>query len=182
MFSAEQYLHGPQLFGRLANKRSLGAPQGVSSILTVVETDRRQPLINQAIVLSSAQVAKVIDATGKGEIAKRATTPDEPSRQAIACLGHDFELHWLAGLLPHHCGPIPEGSTADQIANPHFDEVTTTQFAVDRKIKQASISDTLVLVEKKADRPNVAGPQRSFWTDLPDLVPRILRLGLGGIR
>ena len=45
------------------------------------------------------------------------------------------------------------------------------QFAVDREIEQCSISDPLVLIEKEAESPNVAGFQRPFWTDFLAGVP-----------
>ena len=117
-------------------------------------------------------MTEINDATGKDKITNRATPPGEPGHQAIACLGHDFELHWPAGLLLDHCGPISQRSAADQIANPHLDEVAPPQLAVDREVKQDSISNTFVLIEGKADLPNVAGSQRSFWTDLFASVPR----------
>jgi len=95
--------------------------------------------MEQSSVLPCAEVAEIIYATGKDEIAKRATMPSEPGRQAISCLSHDFELHWPAGFLLDHCSAISKRSAADQIANPHFDKVTATKLAIDREVEQGSI-------------------------------------------
>ena len=168
---AEQYLHGSKVSSRLVDERSLGAPQRMGTIFMVVEADCRHPLMEQSSVLARAQVAEIIYATGKDEIARRATAPGEPGRQAISCFGHDFELNRPAGLLLDHCGAISKRSATDQIANPHFDKVTATKLAVDREIEQGTIPDPLVLVEKKADRPDVAGPQRPFRADLLASIP-----------
>jgi hypothetical protein len=86
-------------------------------------------------------------------------------------LGHNFELHWPAGFLLDHGGTIAKGSTADQIANPNFDDFAATQFAVDGEIEQGTISQPLMLVEEKTDRPDVAGLQWSLWADILAGVP-----------
>jgi len=74
----------------------------VGSELPLVETDRRDPLINQARVLPRAEVTEIVDAAWEGEVEDGAPAASKPRFKALSSLRHDFELHRSAGLLLDH--------------------------------------------------------------------------------
>jgi hypothetical protein len=55
------------------------------------------------------------------------------------------------------------GSAAgDDVADLHLDDVAPAQLAVDRQIEQHTVTQSSVLVEKKADRPQIAWFKRAL--------------------
>ena len=57
-------------------------------------------------------------------------------------------------------------STADNITDFDFDEIASPEFAIDSQIEQRSITQTLVLIEKEPDGPDVAGFEGALWPRL----------------
>jgi hypothetical protein len=59
----------------------------------------------------------------------------QPSLDAGASRLKQLELDGPASLLLHHRGPRPDPTATDEIADPDFDDVAASQFAVDGKIE-----------------------------------------------
>lgn len=96
---AEQDLHGAKIACGFVDQRRLGPSHRVRAILASVEADRRDPFIDEARILPCAQMTEVIDPAWEYEVAYRPAAPIKPCFEALACLGHDLELHRTAGLL-----------------------------------------------------------------------------------
>jgi hypothetical protein len=64
----------------------------------------------------------------------------------------------------------------NDIADSQTDKVTTAQFAVDCKVEQGEIADSMSVLKVDADGPNVFGPQRRLLADQLAFVPRLTRL------
>ena len=70
----EQNLNGPQIAGGLVNHRGLRPAQRMRSIFCTIQTDGNDPLIDQACILTRAEMACVIDPAWEQVIASP-TTP-----------------------------------------------------------------------------------------------------------
>jgi len=66
------------------------------------------------------------------------------------------------------------------ITDSQTDKVTTAQFAVDCKIEQGEIADSMSVLKMDPDGPNVFGLERRLLVDQLASVPRLT--GLFGIR
>jgi hypothetical protein len=128
----------------------------VRSVFPLVEADDRDPFVNQARVLSRAEMTEMVDPAGESEIKDRSAATSKPRFKALSSLGHDFELHRPAGLLLDHSGAVSNMAAAHHIADFDLHKVTAAQLAVDRKIEQRAISQTFMFIEEDADGPNVA--------------------------
>jgi hypothetical protein len=109
-------------------------------IFAVIETDRCDPFVNKACILSGTEVAHVVDPARKDEIEDRAATALQPCLQACTRLSHDFELNRPAGLLLNNRRALADLVAADDVTNLELDEIAAPQLAVDRQIEQRSIA------------------------------------------
>ena len=66
----------------------------------------------------------------------------KPSLEAGASRFEQLELDRPARLLLHDRRSRPHPAAADQFADPDFHDVTTTQFAVDRKVEERPVANT----------------------------------------
>jgi hypothetical protein len=73
-------LYGAKIAGCLVNDRGFRSPQRVGAVLPLIQPDRRNPLIDQAGVLTRAQMARVIYAAGN---AKYWIVPQPRSSQVV---------------------------------------------------------------------------------------------------
>jgi hypothetical protein len=62
------------------------------------------------------------------------------------------------------------------IADSQTDKITTTQFAVDCKVEQGKITDSMSVLKVDPDGPDVFRPQRRLLPDQPALVPCVTGL------
>ena len=61
----------------------------------------------------------------------------------LVCPSHDLELHRSTGLLLDVSGSVADLSPAHHIADLQLDEITAAKFAVDAKVKQRAVSQTV---------------------------------------
>ena len=143
----------------------------MGAVFALIQTDSRNPFIDQPSILPRAQVAEVVYAAWKDEILNIAAASLQPCRQALSGFRHDLELDGFSCLLLDNGGPVPDVSTSDHVADLEFDEVATTKLAVDRQIKQRPVPQSPVLIEIKPNGPNVAGLQRALGTNILPSIP-----------
>ena len=141
------------------------------AIFAAIETDRCDPFVNKARVLPGAEVAHIVDPAWEDEIEDRAATALQPFLQAPACLRHDLELNWPAGLLLDNRRAVADLAAADDVTDPELNEITAAQLAVDRKIEQCAITQAFMFVEKEANGPNISRFERALWADILSCVP-----------
>jgi hypothetical protein len=98
----------------------------------------------------------MVDSTGKGVVVNCSTSPLKPCKQTRPHVRRDFELNRTAGLLLNDHGSGSNFRSGHEGSDLHFDEIATTQLAVDCEVKQGAISHASLPVEEEADRPNLA--------------------------
>jgi uncharacterized protein (DUF1778 family) len=172
----KQDLDGAQVAGRLVDQRRLRPSHRVRAVLSNVQSDRADPLVNQSGILAGAQVAHVVHAAREDEIVERAAAAGEPGEQCLACLGHQLELHRSVGLLLNDSCARSQRSSCDDVADLHLDDVATAQLAVDREVEQRPVAQSSMLIEKEADCPNVARLQRPLGANHIARIPRTTRV------
>jgi hypothetical protein len=106
-----------------------------------------------------------IESARKGILIDRAASPLKPGQQGRASRLEYFELDGSAGLSLHDHRSLADLATANQVTDPNSDQIATSQFAVDRKVKQCPVSQPLFLIEPEADGPDLLLLQRSFASD-----------------
>lgn len=143
----------------------------MSSVLPLVQADRRDPLIDQARVLPRAQMTEVIDPTWEREVENGSTTSSQPCFQAFSCFGHDLELDWPTGLLLDYGCSVSDMAATHHITDPDLYKVTTAQFTVDGQIEQRPIAQPPVLIEVEPDGPDVARLEWTLGSDILTCIP-----------
>ena len=112
-----------------------------------------------------------IDAAWEGKAVDRTATTLQPREKTRASRFKQFKLHWSLGLLLDDHRPIANPAPSHQIADSNLDEVATAKLAVDRKVKQCSVSQSMLPIQHETDLPNLFGLQRPFCAKLPSCVP-----------
>ncbi len=112
------------------------------SIFSPPQADGVNPLVDQPGVLPRAEVGRVVDPTWECIIVNGAAAKLKPSDQASSYIGCELELHGPSGLLLHDNRPRSNLGTRYNVSDFDLDQVTTAQFAIDRKIEQRTVSDT----------------------------------------
>jgi hypothetical protein len=123
----------------------------------------------------------VIGAAGECKILQRSTPQLEPFEQAGASIVHQFELNRPAGLLLNDSGSCSNFSITNDIADPDLHQIAASKFTIDGEVKEGPVPDPSMLIEKEADRPDLARFERSLRTNLTSGVPRY-PLASGGIK
>ena len=95
----EQDLHCSQIAGLLVDKGSLGASEGVSSVVLLPKPDTADPFFDQPRVLSSAEMVEGITASRDGLVFNLAATTFQPCEQACTGGFEQLELHRPFSLL-----------------------------------------------------------------------------------
>jgi hypothetical protein len=82
----------------------------------------------------------------------------QPARNGLPSLVSDFELDWAPGLLLEHDGSMPYRPGRNHIANAQGHNVTASQLAVYRQIKQCQVANPSLNLEANPDAPNMHWP------------------------
>jgi len=88
----------------------------------------------------------VIDAARERIVLHRSAATFEPSKEAPACIRHDFKLHWSTDPLLDHHRPRSHLTAGDKVANLYLHQIAASQLAVDRKVEERSISQPMLSV------------------------------------
>jgi hypothetical protein len=75
------------------------------------------------------------------------------------------------GLLLNYGGSVPDVGTCDHIADLDFDQIAASQFAIDCQVKQRSIPQQALSIQKEPDRPNLLLGERSLCPDSLSSIP-----------
>jgi hypothetical protein len=114
------------------------------------EANFGDPFANQPRVLSGAQVARRVDAAGKGKVLEATAEQPQPCQQARARWLEQFELNRSAGLLLNdHCA-VPDLAATHQVADRDRNHIAAAQFAVDGEIEQGAIPQTALVLEGRS--------------------------------
>lgn len=142
------------------------------AILPFIKADGLDPFIEKSGILPCAQMPKIIHTARKRKVQNRASPAPEPCLETFSRLGHDLELHRPSRFLLNDGRAVTDLTAANDIPDPDLDEVAPPQLAVDRQIKQSAIAKPFVLVEIKADCPDISQFQRSLGADILPWVSR----------
>lgn len=77
----QQDLNRAEITGRLVDDGRFSAPQRVSAVIFLPESDGGHPLINEPSVLARAQMTGMINSAWEGIVVDCSTTRHEPSEQ-----------------------------------------------------------------------------------------------------
>jgi hypothetical protein len=126
------------------------------------QPDPSDPLIDQPRILPCAQMVGVVIAARKGVVVERpAAVPQSGGDTGPRGL-KQFELNGPSGLLLHYGNPQPHPATADEIADPNFDDVTAPQLAVYGEIKQSAVTQPPLPLKPKSNGPYLLRLERSL--------------------
>jgi hypothetical protein len=117
----------------------------------------------------------MVDPAGERIIFNRSAATTKPSQEAPASVRHDFELNWAARLLLNYHCPRSQLSARHQVTDFDLDQITASQFAVDRKIKQRPVSKSVLAIQMKPNSPYLSRFQRTLGPDLSAGIPRWTR-------
>ena len=137
---AEQELNGSKVAGAFIYNRRFGSPERMGSIFLMPQAYSLHPLIDEASILAGAEVIAMVDPARKNIVSQGATTAFEPGQQARSGIREHLELNRPPCFLlddDRACAGLP---AADQIADLQAYDVTAAKFAIDREIKQRSVS------------------------------------------
>lgn len=115
----------------------------MGSVVTPGEANHRNPLVDQSCVLPGAEMAEVIYPAWKHEVVERSASAVKPALQCGAGLCHDFKLCRSIGLLLNDRGSISNMAATYQIADTKLYKVTSPELAIDRQVKQRTLSKPL---------------------------------------
>lgn len=168
----QQNLDRSEVASSLVDDRRLRSAQRMRSIFVRWQADRGDPFIDEAGILSGAQVTGSIDPAWKCEVVNAAASPFEPGEQAGSRIGGDFELNWSSRFLLDDHRSRADGGSRHKRADFDFDQVAAPELAVQRQVEESSISHPTFTIKKEADRPNLFDLQSAFSANLPAGVPR----------
>jgi hypothetical protein len=136
-----------------------------ASIRSGFEVDHGDPTVNQARVLSRADVVSRSTPAGKQPIVIATSAKREPTGHGLPRSICDLERDRPAGLLLDDGGALAQRATRSHVAHSEPDEVTATQLRVDPAIEQSEVSGTPDGFQLLTDRPHMLGFERWFGTD-----------------
>ncbi len=116
----------------------------MSAIILSLEANADDSRANEAGILPRAHAAHIIVAAGENDVVQGVAVMIELSEQVFAGWLDDVQLHGAFGLLMH------------------YDDIATTQFGIDREVKERSVPETPVLVEPEPNSPNLLRFQGAF--------------------
>jgi hypothetical protein len=83
----------------------------------------------------------------------------------------NFELDRPAGFLLDHGRAIPHLAADAHVIDPHGDQITAAQLAVDPEIEQREIALPTLKLKPDPDCPDILRPERALLADQATLVP-----------
>jgi hypothetical protein len=69
----------------------------------------------------------------------------------MTCVFSKFELNWFLGLALDHRNPFTNAIIFDQIGRGEFDQIATTQLAIDCDVEQRKLAKITCNFEARAD-------------------------------
>lgn len=126
------------------------------------QTHPSHSFVNKTSILAGAEMAIAINPAWKDIIVYRTAAPFKPRQEAGVSIGKQLELHGTTGFLLHYDGARADLPAADKVADCHLHEITTTQIAVDREVKQGPVSKAAALIEVEAFLPDLLGFRARF--------------------
>jgi hypothetical protein len=113
--------------------------------------------LNKASILPGAHVSCVIGTARKCKVLQGSTSQFQPFGQAGASIGHQFKLNRSAGLLLYDRGPCSNFPITNDIADPDLDQIASAKLAIDGQVKEGTVPNPPMLVEKETDWPYLTG-------------------------
>ncbi|MER8683468.1 hypothetical protein [Mesorhizobium sp. M1405] len=113
----------------------------------------------------------MIDPARECIILDRASTSFEPMQNAGSHVVGDLELNRPPRLLLNNDRAGPYLRSGDHIANPDFDQVTAAKLAVDCQIEQRTVPNASLVIEQKANSPNLLLGEKTLGADLLPSIP-----------
>jgi hypothetical protein len=86
-------------------------------------------------------------------------------------LDRQYQLNRTFGFLLDRHDPVSDTASGHEIANANSDQIAASQLAVDRKIEQRPIPQSVLPVQHEPNLPHLLRLQRSLRAKLPSCVP-----------
>ena len=83
---------------------------------------------------------------GQHVVMERSSSTLQPGPQRLSGGVHQLELDRPLCLLLHDDSSVPNAPAGHDSANPHLDDITAAQLAVDRQVEQGSVTQSPLLV------------------------------------
>src|SRR5688572_17979917 len=119
----------------------------MGAVVLLSKSDPAYPFFDQPRILSRAEVIHSVNAAREGVAVNRATATFQPCQQAGTSWFEQFELHRPLRLLLDDHRPVSNTTTRHEVANTNLHQITAAEFAVDRKIEERSISQSMLPIE-----------------------------------
>ncbi|WP_177185203.1 hypothetical protein [Sphingobium sp. YR768] len=104
-------------------------------------------------------------------ILERSTSSLKPFEEAGANIVHHLKLNRPPGFLLNDRRPGADFPITHNVADPDFHQIAASQFAIEGQVKEGSIANSSVLIQKETDRPNLPGFERPFRSNSTSGVP-----------
>ena len=123
----------------------------MGSIFASYQTDPNHPLIDKPSILAGADVPIVIDPARKDVIVHSATPTLKPCQQASPGIRQQLKLNRTACLLLHYDCPRSDLPANYNVADLQSHKVAATQLAINREVKQRTVTQSAALIEEKSN-------------------------------
>lgn len=140
-----------------------------------VQSNRANPAVHQARVVSRGQMLVLADPAREQVVAWLAILLRDPLQDRLAGLFGDLELHRAACHSLHNRGARPHFSAQQDIVNPQGHEIATPQLAVDGKVEHGEVAQAPLDLQADADGPDLPQFERRLLADELAQVPRLGR-------
>ncbi len=147
------------------------------SVIFSTEVDGCHPLIDEPGILTSAYMNGIVGPTWEDEFVEPAAAGLKPCEHAAAKLLEKLELNEPTFLLQYHNSARANPAATDNIADFDFDNVASTQLAVDGEVEQRAISWPPFVIKREPDCPKLLRFERALGAKLPSGVPWLPVLG-----
>jgi hypothetical protein len=138
-----------------------------------VETELLDPALENARVVTSGEVRRVVDAARKQEVLGRQPRLLDPLLRRVSSDLGDLELNRSLGLVLHHQGSRRYSIAVANVPDLQAHQVATAQLAVDSQVEQCELPHTALHLQPDAQSSDVLDFERSLLADDLDFVLRL---------
>jgi hypothetical protein len=113
----------------------------------------------------------MIDAAGKDVVTQCSATTLQPREQTGPCVRKKFELHRPSrfGLRNGRAGA--DLAATDDVADLETDDIASSEFTVDRNIKERTVAKPSMVIKIEADAPYLLRFQRALRSNFAPCIP-----------
>ena len=132
----------------------------VRAVASGVESDTRNPVLDQALILARSQMRTSADPAREEPVSVSKPSFPDPGIQCLARCGRDLETDRRPGLLLDHARALPGHTHLGNIGHRQAHQIAAPELGVDGEIEEGEVANALGKLKADADRPDLLRLQR----------------------